>query len=87
MAEAMHIMPQGVAENYRFWGEDKTVFVEKTKGCEFWDVDGKKYATMPFPQCIFVTLWTGTLISGWGTALSSLDIVTPASMLLFATRL
>lgn len=43
MAEAMHIMPQGVAENYRFWGEDKTVFVEKTKGCEFWDVDGKKY--------------------------------------------
>jgi hypothetical protein len=43
MAEAMHIMPQGVAENYRFWGEDKTVFVDKTKGCEFWDVDGKKY--------------------------------------------
>jgi glutamate-1-semialdehyde 2,1-aminomutase len=43
MAEAMHIMPQGVAENYRFWGEDKTVFVQETKGCEFWDVDGKKY--------------------------------------------
>ncbi len=36
-------MPQGVAENYRFWGEDKTVFVQKTKGCEFWDVDGKKF--------------------------------------------
>ena len=39
----MHVMPQGVAENYRFWGEDKTVFVHKSKGCEFWDVDGKKY--------------------------------------------
>jgi glutamate-1-semialdehyde 2,1-aminomutase len=43
MAEAKNLMPQGVAENYRFWGEDKTVFVHKTKGCEFWDVDGKKF--------------------------------------------
>jgi len=43
MKEAMQHMPQGVAENYRYWGDDRTVFVEHSKGCEITDYDGKKY--------------------------------------------
>ena len=36
-------MPQGVAENYRYWGEDKTVFVQSVEGCTITDCDGKQY--------------------------------------------
>ncbi len=43
MAEAREQMPQGVAENYRYWGDDRTVFVESAKGCRFTDCDGKTY--------------------------------------------
>jgi glutamate-1-semialdehyde 2,1-aminomutase len=44
MAEAHQHMPQGVAENYRYWGDDRTVFVESSKGCWLTDCDGKRYA-------------------------------------------
>ena len=43
MAEALLHMPQGVAENYRYWGEEKTVFIDNAKGCYLTDADGKKY--------------------------------------------
>jgi glutamate-1-semialdehyde 2,1-aminomutase len=43
MAEAHQHMPQGVAENYRYWGDDRTVFVESSKGCWLTDCDGKRY--------------------------------------------
>ena len=43
MAEAHRHMPQGVAENYRYWGDDRTVFVESSKGCWLTDCDGKRY--------------------------------------------
>jgi glutamate-1-semialdehyde 2,1-aminomutase len=43
MEEAHHYMPQGVAENYRYWGDDKTVFIASAKGCTLTDVDGKTY--------------------------------------------
>ena len=43
MAQAHLHMPQGVAENYRYWGDDKTVFVQHAKGCQITDVDGKVY--------------------------------------------
>ena len=36
-------MPQGVAENYRYWGEDRTVFIKSAQGCELTDCDGKTY--------------------------------------------
>ena len=39
MKEAMQHMPQGVAENYRYWGDDRTVFVAHSKGCEITDCD------------------------------------------------
>jgi len=43
MAEAHKHMPQGVAENYRYWGDASTVFVSKSKGCVLTDVDGKDF--------------------------------------------
>jgi len=43
MAQAHLHMPQGVAENYRYWGDERTVFVQSAKGCQITDVDGKVY--------------------------------------------
>jgi glutamate-1-semialdehyde 2,1-aminomutase len=44
MKEAHNHMPQGVAENYRYWGDDSTVFVKESKGFKFTDTNGKEYA-------------------------------------------
>ena len=43
MAEALLHMPQGVAENYRYWGNERTVFIEHAQGCTLTDCDGKTY--------------------------------------------
>ena len=43
MSEAYRHMPQGVAENYRYWGTQRTVFVQSAKGCRLTDCDGKTY--------------------------------------------
>ena len=43
LKEAHLHMPQGVAENYRYWGEDRTLFIKSAQGCELTDCDGKTY--------------------------------------------
>ena len=43
MREAHLHMPQGVAENYRYWGDDRTVFIKEAKGCYLTDCDGKQF--------------------------------------------
>lgn len=43
MTEAHRHMPQGVAENYRYWGEEQTVFIEHVQGCHLTDCDGKRF--------------------------------------------
>ena len=43
LAEAHRHMPQGVAENYRYWGEQQTVFISSAKGCTLTDVDGRTF--------------------------------------------
>jgi len=43
MTEAHLHMPQGVAENYRYWGDDRTVFIQHAKGCQLTDSDGKTF--------------------------------------------
>ena len=43
LARARGLMPQGVAENYRDWGPDRTVFVQSAQGCWLTDCDGKRY--------------------------------------------
>ena len=58
MAEAHKHMPQGVAENYRYWGDDRTVFVDRAKGCEIVDTDGKTYTDF--------RLGYGPIILGYG---------------------
>jgi len=36
-------LPLGVADTYRYWGEDDTIFVEKMQGASITDSDGKEY--------------------------------------------
>jgi glutamate-1-semialdehyde 2,1-aminomutase len=43
MRQAHVHMPQGVAENYRYWGEEQTVFLQSAQGCRITDVDGKEF--------------------------------------------
>ncbi len=43
LKESKSLMPQGVAENYRYWGEDQTVFVDKAQGCYITDADGRSF--------------------------------------------
>lgn len=47
-SDALHrraatVMPLGVNSNFRYWGEDKTLYVQKAKGAYLWDVDGNRY--------------------------------------------
>ena len=41
--EAVKHLPLGVSSNFRFWGEDETVFVKHGKGARLWDLDGNEY--------------------------------------------
>jgi len=43
MAQAHQHMPQGVAENYRYWGDDKTLFIQSAEGCCLTDCDGRTF--------------------------------------------
>lgn len=36
-------MPMGVADSYRYWGEDNTVFVKTSEGCTITDADDQTY--------------------------------------------
>ena len=36
-------MPMGVADSYRYWGEDNTVFVKTSEGCTITDADDQKF--------------------------------------------
>ncbi|MBL8709031.1 MAG: aspartate aminotransferase family protein [Rhodospirillaceae bacterium] len=41
--EAVKHMPLGVSSNFRYWGDDNTIFVKKGKGARLWDIDGNEY--------------------------------------------
>ena len=36
-------LPLGVASNFRYWGEDKTLYIKKGKGARIWDIDDNEY--------------------------------------------
>jgi glutamate-1-semialdehyde 2,1-aminomutase len=40
---ALKSMPLGVSSNFRYWGDDKTIFVKKAKGARLWDIDDNEY--------------------------------------------
>ena len=35
-------LPMGVSSNFRFWGEEKTLYVDHGRGAHLWDIDGNK---------------------------------------------
>lgn len=36
-------LPLGVSSNFRYWGEDRTIYVERAKGARIRDIDGNEY--------------------------------------------
>jgi glutamate-1-semialdehyde 2,1-aminomutase len=41
--EALKHLPLGVSSNFRYWGDQETVFVKHGKGARLWDLDGNEY--------------------------------------------
>ena len=36
-------LPLGVSSSFRYWGDDKTIFVARGKGGRVWDIDDNEY--------------------------------------------
>src|SRR5262245_65090618 len=47
-------LPLGVSSNFRYWGEDQTLYVSKARGARIWDIDGNEYIDyrMAYGPCI-----------------------------------
>ncbi len=41
--KAVQRLPLGVSSNFRYWGDDKTVYVKHGQGARLWDLDGNCY--------------------------------------------
>jgi glutamate-1-semialdehyde 2,1-aminomutase len=41
--QASAAIPYGVNSNFRYWGDDDTLVIERGEGTYIWDVDGKRY--------------------------------------------
>ena len=41
--KALGKLPLGVASNFRYWGEDRTLYIDHGKGGRVWDIDGNEY--------------------------------------------
>ncbi|MBS0613432.1 MAG: aminotransferase class III-fold pyridoxal phosphate-dependent enzyme [Proteobacteria bacterium] len=41
--KALQKLPLGVASNFRFWGEDRTIYVKQGRGARVWDLDDNVY--------------------------------------------
>lgn len=41
--KAITRLPLGVASNFRYWGEDQTIYVKRGKGGRIWDIDDNEY--------------------------------------------
>ena len=41
--KAVERLPLGVASNFRYWGDDDTLYIERGKGARVWDIDGNEY--------------------------------------------
>ncbi|MEX2201078.1 MAG: aspartate aminotransferase family protein [Dongiaceae bacterium] len=40
---ALKRLPLGVSSNFRYWGDDKTIYVKRGKGAYVWDIDDNRY--------------------------------------------
>ncbi|MGH8221699.1 MAG: aspartate aminotransferase family protein [Woeseiaceae bacterium] len=36
-------LPLGVSSNFRYWGDDRTIYAKRGKGARIWDIDGNEY--------------------------------------------
>ncbi len=41
--KALGKLPLGVSSNFRYWGEGKTIYIERGLGGRLWDIDGNEY--------------------------------------------
>jgi len=41
--KAVKKLPLGVSSNFRYWGDDKTIYVKRGKGGRIWDIDDNEY--------------------------------------------
>ena len=41
--KAVQRLPLGVSSNFRYWGDDKTIYVRNAKGARLWDIDDNEY--------------------------------------------
>ncbi|WP_299003755.1 aminotransferase class III-fold pyridoxal phosphate-dependent enzyme [uncultured Shewanella sp.] len=85
LAQAQNHMPLGVADSYRYWGENNTVFVKHTQGCTITDEDGQEfidfrlaygpiilgYRDKRVDQAVIDTITECGTISGFSTKLDS----------------
>ena len=37
------VIPYGVNSNFRYWGDDDTIIIDRGEGAYVWDMDGKRY--------------------------------------------
>jgi glutamate-1-semialdehyde 2,1-aminomutase len=40
---ALKSMPLGVSSNFRYWGDDQTIYIKRAKGARLWDIDDNEY--------------------------------------------
>ena len=52
--KALTRLPLGVSSNFRYWGEDKTIYAAFGKGARLTDIDGNEYIDyrMAYGPCI-----------------------------------
>lgn len=41
--KAVQAMPLGVSSNFRYWGDDKTLYIDHGRGAHITDIDGNEY--------------------------------------------
>lgn len=41
--KALKRLPLGVTSNFRYWGDDGTIYISHGKGARLWDIDGNEY--------------------------------------------
>lgn len=41
--KAMERLPLGVTSNFRYWGEDRTIYIKRGQGGRIWDLDDNEY--------------------------------------------
>ncbi len=41
--KALTRLPLGVTSNFRYWGDDRTIYIKQGKGARIWDIDGNEY--------------------------------------------